>query len=54
MGCAVTYFLDVGAYVASGAVTATSLKKGNKKMKIFCIVSLRQIRSSALNFFMYF
>ena len=33
MGCAVTYFLNVGAYVGSGAVTATNLKKGNKKKK---------------------
>ena len=33
MGCAVTYFLEVGASALSGASTATHLDKESKKME---------------------
>ena len=47
MGCAVTYFLNVGAYVGSGAVTTTNLKKGNKKKKkekfLYCFLKVNTV-----------
>ena len=36
LGCAVTYFLDVGASILLGAATTSNLNKENRKNKEFC------------------
>ena len=35
LGCAIKYFLEVGASTPSGAATATNLNKENRKMEGF-------------------
>ena len=47
MGFVVTYFLDVGAYVMSGAATV-NLKRVNKKWKVFVLFIKDKYREVAL------